>query len=481
VENSQGATALAQDELTFLPPEAREVRQALRAGDVDLALESLQGWDTSTSAGLWLHVGRWAGALGEPQRARACLARAAELSPALGGRALLEMARLAADEGAHREEARARAAAWRADADLPLQDGERAHRLAEIGFAFLRARQLSDAQVWLAEAVSAAPERWDARSALVRLAGEDEDRAALERWVASAPEVPGHAAGWWTARGEAARACRDPEAAAQHFERALRADHEVLDAAEHLIRLGVQLGNDAWMDAGLAALRSRCIAQGDHDRGFAAAALEVARGGHEPEAERTYRTLRLALASQLRGGTEGWVGAWLGAAPVPAPGQADSIDLEAAPILELAPAYQAALAATARAFGFEAFEVRSAEHWCVQTGEVPRLGVPDLAGFGVRRCRFWFGRALAGLCLPGLEAAVSTPADDNQPSAAHRFLDRAGLVAALDPAIGLSEVGANTGRGRALTGFVASSTFMDLWRTLGLGLKPPLPKARPEA
>ncbi len=457
------------------------MRQALRTGDVELAVQSLQDWDTSASGGLWLHVGRWAGALGASRPARACLARAAELNPDLGGRALLEMAQLAADEGAHREEARARAAAWRADAERPLEDGERAHRLAEIGFAFLRARQLCDARSWLGDAVSAAPDRWDARSALVRLAGEDEDRAALERWVATAPEVPAHAAGWWTARGEAARACRDLDAAAEHFHHALRADSEVIDPAEHLVRLGVQAGNDAWMDAGLRALRARSIALGDHDRGFAAAALEVARGTHEPEAERTYRTLRLALASQLRGGAEGWVGAWLGAAPVPAPEQGRVVDLSCAPTVELQASYQVALAATARAFGFNALQVHAAEGWCVQSGEVVRLGVPNLAGFGLRRCRFWFGRALAGLCVPGLEGAVSSQPDDSHPSAADRFLDRAGLVAALDPAIGLSEVGANSGRGRALTGFVASSTFMDLWRTLGLGLKPPLPKVRPEA
>ncbi len=463
---------------TVQAAEAGQIRHALRAGDVDGALQFLQDHEDPSSAGLWLQVGRWAGALGGSRQARACFARSAELDPDLGPRALLEMAQLAGREGAHREEARARAAAWRAEEGSLHEPEDRAQRLAEIGFAYLRARNLAEARAWLEQAVQAAPDRWDARSALVRLAGEDEDRAALERWVAAAPAVPAHAAGWWTARGEAARACRDPEAAAQHFDKALSTDAEALDAAEHLVRLGVEAGQDAWMDAGLAALRTRCMALGDVERGFIAAALEVARGTSNPDARRVYRTLRVALSTRLRTGTGAWLSAWLGAVGA---AHAHEPAVELGHAMELPRGHRQALEELSRAFGVPEVRAHHAEGWCAAPGEPARLGVPPGAPPGVRRARFWYGRALAALGEPSLCAALSTPVDEVRPSAEHRFLDRAGLVGGLDPAVGLLEVGPSTARGRALTGFAISSDFVALWRVLGLGLRPPLPKLGPGA
>lgn len=462
-------------EQSFEATEAHRVRHALRAGDVDGALACLRQAPAEDSGAVWLHVGRWAAALGVSRQARDCFARSAELDPALGSRALKEMARLAHAEGAHREEARALAAAWQAESQVGVPASVRGQRLAEIGFAYLRARGLLDARGWLEQAVQAAPERWDARSALVRLAGEDEDRAALERWVASAPEVPPHASGWWTARGEAARACRDPEAAARHFEAALEADPEVLDAAEHLVRLGVELGQETWIDLGLAALRQRCLLQGALDRAFVAAALEVGRGSASLEARRTYRSFRVALSPRLRAGNDAWVRAFLGATTL-LPTSAARPSIPPAPLVPWASGHAAALEALARAFGLSHVELRGSQAWCVVPGSAPQIGVPADAPRGLRRARFWYGRALAALCVPGMEAQLRTEPEDERPSAAHRFLDRAGLVAALDPAVGLAEVGPHSPRGRALTGFAASADFMELWRVLGLGLQPPLPK-----
>lgn len=463
---------------TVQAAEAGQIRHALRAGDVDGAVQCLQNHEDPSSAALWLQVGRWAGALGGSRQARACFARSAELDPQLGPRALLEMAQLAGREGAHREEARARAAAWRAEETSVTQPEVRAQRLAEIGFAYLRSRNLAEARSWLEQAVQTAPDRWDARSALVRLAGEDEDRAALERWVAAAPAVPAHAAGWWTARGEAARACRDPEAAAQHFDKALNTDAEALDAAEHLVRLGVEVGQDIWIDAGLAALRSRCMALGDVERGFIAAALEVARGTSNSDARRVYRTLRVALSTRLRTGTGAWLSAWLGAV---GPGSAAEVAPELGAPLELPQGHLRALEELSRAFGVSEVRAHNAESWCAVAGAPAGLGIPPSSPPGVRRARFWYGRALAALCAPSLGSALATPVDEARPSAEHRFLDRAGLVGGLDPAVGLLEVGPSTARGRALTGFAVSSDFGALWKVLGLGLRPPLPKLGPGA
>jgi tetratricopeptide (TPR) repeat protein len=463
------------------PPELgadalKAVRSALYRGDLEAAEVGLSGHVGPKAGALWLEVGRLASGLGEAARARRAFARAAEAEPGLAGEALGALAEVAAGEGAAREYAKALVSAGRVGG-WPAAAEARAEAMAAVGFAQLRARRLDEARTWLADAVRASPQRWDARTALVRLCAEDGDLAGVERWVSGAPEPPAGAAGWWMARGDAARLTGDPEAAEGFYGRAAEADPLALEPAEALVRLGLEglrgpgreVRAEAWLDAGLEAIRRRGVLLRKPDRSFVAAACALARGGAGPEARRTYLAGRGAARSTPRGAPGSrWVRTWLGAGT----GEPGAVVLGAA---RPAP-FPEVVAALAGLFGVPPPTFFEAERWGAAGGQI---GVPPGAWAAARSARFWLGRAMAALAEPSLAEGLAGPATADEPAGpATRILDRAGLVAVGDPAVALAELGPRTPRGQDLLGFAVSRPFFELREALGLGVEAPLPKGR---
>lgn len=440
-------------------------RRALAGGRLDDAVASLDGCAGTEAAALWLRAGAWARFSGASARARECFARAAEADPGFAAYALAALADVAAEEGKHREEAKARAAAFRAQGEIadPLA---RAAGCATVGFAFLRGRRAEDARRWLAEAVEAHPDRWDARAALVRMAGEDQQSAAVERWIATAPPLPPRATAWWMARGEAARALGQLDEAERCFEAALDGDPEARDPAEALVELGVEAGRDATLDAALRALQARALAEGDLQTGFLAAAALVGRSTGEREAQRTYRQLRGALTFRPRGGLpRGWIATWLG---VPLTGEPTP--------LEAAPAGEAhalsVLPEVAAWFGLSGVRAELGADWGLLREDPPTVAVPT--GAAARGARFHLGRLCAALAEPRLRVAFGS---GPEATAAVRALDRCGLVSVQDPAVALRAVVDDPARGRALAGFCVSHSYRGLLEVLGVGVRSPLPSA----
>ena len=425
-------------------------------------MEALDRSEDPRAATLWLETGDWArfvGALGE---ARVCYTRAAEQDPATASLALRALAEVAAEEGAPQKMARALAAAWEIEARAVTEPAARARAMAEIGFAHLRARQLDEARRWLEQAVTAFAGRGDARTALVRLAGEDRDARALERWVASAPPELSDAPAWWQARAEAWEACGQPEAAAERYERTLRLDPEAWEAAEGLARLGLAEAHEPWRRAGLDELTRRAAASSQPLVAFLASAVQTA---YAPEAVAAshYRPARVRLgAPRTRAADAGWVAAWLGCPPgaeaavAPEPSDASS---------ETDEGMQALLTEVAALFGLTPPILHFGEAWAAEPGRliVPRADWPSTA----RARRFWLGRGCLAILDAGARPALTDEA--RMPDQVRR-LDRAGLLAAVDPAVALAEIGPTTVRGRALARFALSSEYRTPLIRLGVAL-----------
>ncbi|MEL7371820.1 MAG: hypothetical protein AAFN74_23045, partial [Myxococcota bacterium] len=284
--------------------------------------------------------------------------------------------------------------------------------------------------------------------------------------MSSQPLLDDRRAIWLAAHGRALHRVGDYTAARRDFVKSMRLDVANTDAASGLIALGADVQEPAWVDEGLVSLRARAAARGDWMRAFVAAALLVGRNRATTADRLTYERLRLRLSLQPQAALPAdWLGRWLGLVsdrpmePLP-PLPELRIWRPEARLVEVISTVQGLF----RAPEIEWRQDSGTRVWLAEGGIVVGRGVPRWP----RRWRFEVGRALAAALEPRLARGLEKT--DSTPTVEHLVVDRAGLIAAGDPAVALTAVGAHSPRGRRLVPFAVSDTLLALWRSVGLGL-----------
>ena len=435
------------------------IRGAWERGDLSSAVRMLESADLPppVAHALWREVAELADVLGQDELARIAFIEAAERAHDAGDRdaALAGRARVAERTGAKREAAEALV-------------GSASARIA--GRAHLMARDVTSARSAFGRALDQDPTDVDAAAELVRLYAEDGNHRAVDQLadaMASHPMSDDRRAVWLTELASALHRFGDHAGARRDFVKAIRLDVANIPAAKGLVALAADAEEPAWMDEGLSSLRARWAAQGDWNRAFVAAAVLVGRDRATAADRLTYESQRARFVVTPQASLPpGWVGRWLGLVSVsgrPAgavasggrPWQPES------GLAEVVGAVQAL---------FRAPE----PHWFEDDGQGIRVGAGPVLVVGRtvprwrRRWRFEVGRALSALVEPklagGLEGTAGPPSPEQQ------VVDRAGLVAAGDPAVALAAIGAHEPRGWRLVPFAISDALISMWRSVGMGI-----------
>lgn len=470
-------------------PGPDDIRSAWQRGDLPTAVRMLKQArlpDPVTFA-LWLEVAELAEVLGQDELARLGFEHAFEHAEDDHAQRVARsgQARLAERTGAKREAARA------------LADVAEARVVAQ---AHLAARDVMSARAAFGRALDQDPSDVEAASALARLHAEDGNRRTVDQLgdsMASHPMSDDRRAVWLTELAMALHRLGDHSAARRDFVKAMRLDVANTRAAEGLVTLGADAKEPSWMDEGLSSLRARWAARGDWMRAYVAAAVLVGRRRASAADRLTYESLRTRFNVHPQSALPpGWVGRWLGlvldAQSSSSPPPMNGRPWRPTPELD-------DVVSTLQAL-FRAPE----PEWYEDDGPSIRIGTRPILVVGRsvprwrRRWRFEVGRALAALVEPRLAAGLSAgygtavgraPAgprgadlgaatgfaelssDDRPPSLEALVVDRAGLVAAGDPAIALAAVGPDSPRGWGLVPFAISDTLVAMWRSVGMGLR----------
>lgn len=449
---------------------------ALRASDLDRALELLRGAAAPAPAGLWVRAGELALVLDRGSDARAAFAGALER---VGHDAALERR---SRRGLAEALSRVGHFAEAAEALAPLADAGDRPALERIGRLFLQAGEEEQALRWLGELFVREPSDVSAAKALLEILVHRADTdaiAVLAEKMGSRPLENARLSEWLVALGVARRVIGDIAGARQSLVAGLDADRFDPRPAEELFELARRARRDDWLDEALRELRVRALAQGAPARAFLASSVLVARGSAQADDRATYEALRISCRSRPCAplGTA-WIRPWIDGdsiePPSPAPPEfGDPLPIEG-PLAE-------ALDAAEMAFGVEKLSVRElgpgAGAFRTVATPVPTIGIaPEvLRTRWLKELRFDLARCVAALAHPrlalALNAEVQGPGSDaTPPSKGVLALDRAGLVLAGDAAIALETVGARTARGDALAVFALSRELSDLWARFALGV-----------
>lgn len=477
VDRSASDVLSSSQDLPVVPtgsdtPSAAAIRAACQSGDVPAAVRMLKRAQLSpaTTYALWREIAELAEVLGQDELARLAYGRAEQRAPLPSERhrAQAGRARVAQRLGAKREAAEA------------LSNVASARRVAE---AQLAARDLVSARTTFSRALDQDPSDVQAAGQLVRLHAEDGNRRTVDHLadlMAAQPMNDDRRAVWLTELATALGRLGDADAARRDFVRAMRLDVANVDAATGLVSLGSRFDQPEWVDEGLSSLRARWAARGEWMRAFVASALLVARGRDVAPDRLTYESLRCHLAVQPQAALpKQWVGLWLGLV-----GDGPRSHVSSRPERDEGPRSKGPspvvrswtpdqslgeIVSTIQAL-FRAPEPQ----WGEDDGPGVRIapGPVVVVGRGVprwrRRWRFEVGRALAALVEPRLGAGLAST--DGPATIEQQVVDRAGLIAVVDPAIALSAVGAHSPRGHKLVPFAISDALVTIWRGVGLGL-----------